>query len=163
MRLTAASATVTLERQAAMSILTGIKKLRWRVVLPAPRERVYQLLTTDAGRERFWAERSRQNAQHVELSFPDGTITSMAVLDHDPPGSFAVQYFGVRTTFTLSAVAETSTLLEVVADDVAAEEHTDIAAGWVSVLLCLKAHVVAGIDLRNHDAHRSWRDGFIDN
>ena len=36
-------------------------------------------------------------------------------------------------------------------------------AGWVSVLLGLKAWADFGVDLRTHDAARSWAAGFVDN
>ena len=39
----------------------------------------------------------------------------------------------------------------------------DVAAGWVSVLLNLKAAINFGGDLRNHTRARTWIDGFIDN
>jgi hypothetical protein len=38
-----------------------------------------------------------------------------------------------------------------------------VAAGWVSVLLALKAAVDFGVDLRNHDPERTWSTGFVDN
>jgi hypothetical protein len=36
-------------------------------------------------------------------------------------------------------------------------------AGWVSVLLALKAAADFGIDLRNHDPARTWNKGYVDN
>ena len=36
-------------------------------------------------------------------------------------------------------------------------------AGWVSVLLALKAAADFGVDLRNHDARRTWEQNFVDN
>jgi hypothetical protein len=35
-------------------------------------------------------------------------------------------------------------------------------AGWVSVLLLLKAAVDFGIDLRSHDPGRTWDNSFVD-
>jgi hypothetical protein len=35
-------------------------------------------------------------------------------------------------------------------------------AGWVSVLLALKAAVDFGVDLRNSDPARRWEDGYVD-
>lgn len=36
-------------------------------------------------------------------------------------------------------------------------------AGWVSVLLALKAAVDFSVDLRNHDPGRTWDQGYADN
>ena len=36
-------------------------------------------------------------------------------------------------------------------------------AGWVSVLLTLKAAADFGVDLRNHDPTRTWDQDFADN
>ena len=64
-----------------LAVAPGI--LRWRVTLPASRERVFETLTTDAGRERFWAEASRQRDNDVELSFADGTTTTLEIAGLD--------------------------------------------------------------------------------
>jgi hypothetical protein len=146
-----------------MSIVLSPGVFRWRVALPAQRDRVYELLTTDAGRELFWAELSRRDGTRIDLSFPDGTIGSMTIGRERPPRSFAVQYFGALTTFELSALDDRCTLLEVGAHGVPSADLIDAAAGWVSVLLCLKAYLKGGIDLRNHLPTRSWREGFVDN
>jgi hypothetical protein len=43
------------------------------------------------------------------------------------------------------------------------EDKRQIAAGWVSWLMAMKAAVDFGVDLRNHDAERTWFDGYADN
>ena len=45
---------------------------------------------------------------------------------------------------------------------VPAESRVSNHAGWVSVLLALKAAVDHGIDLRNHDPLRTWDRGYVD-
>ena len=146
-----------------MSIVLGPGALRWKVSLSASIEQVYELLTTDAGRERFWSEASYRSGTRIELRFPDGSSCTADVVREDPPRSFALRYFGTLTTFDLAAVTGNCTVLEVRAHDVPPPDQPDVAAGWVSVLLCLKAHLNAGIDLRNHTASRSWQEGFVDN
>jgi hypothetical protein len=47
--------------------------------------------------------------------------------------------------------------------DVPDEWHAEVNAGWVSVLLALKAAADHGVDLRNHDAARTWSQGYCDN
>jgi hypothetical protein len=39
----------------------------------------------------------------------------------------------------------------------------EVLPGWVSVLMALKAYVDHGVDLRNHDAARTWDQGYCDN
>jgi uncharacterized protein YndB with AHSA1/START domain len=147
----------------SMCLATTAGGLRWRVALPAPREDVWALLATDAGRERFWAETSQQSGKRVELRFADGTTTRLEVLASNAPTSIAVRYFDAKTTFELTSTSGGLTLLEVTADNVLPADTIDVAAGWVSVLLCLKAYVMAGLDLRNHDPRYAWSAGFVDN
>ena len=45
----------------------------WRVSLSSPSEHVFDLLDTDAGRERFWALSSRAVPKGFDLEFPGGT------------------------------------------------------------------------------------------
>jgi uncharacterized protein YndB with AHSA1/START domain len=146
-----------------MSIVVGPGVLRWRVALPAAPQRVYELLATDAGRERFWAEASHRDGAAVHLRFADGTATTADILRDHPPQHFALRYFGAATSFELSAAADDATILEVTADGIEPSDQADVAAGWVSVLLCLKAYLLAGVDVRNHDPHRCWHQGFVDN
>ena len=150
-------------RTAPMSIVVAPGVLRWRVELPASPEKVYAMLTTDAGREMFWAESSHRHDDRIELSFSDGTTECAAIVDERSPHSFAIRYFGALTTFELSPLVDGRTLLEVRAQDVPPGDQVDVAAGWVSVLLCLKARLTTGVDLRNHAPSQSWRNGFVDN
>jgi hypothetical protein len=41
--------------------------------------------------------------------------------------------------------------------------HTEVIAGWVSVLMCLKAAVDFGVDLRAHDPEKHWDNGYVEN
>ena len=38
-----------------------------------------------------------------------------------------------------------------------------MTAGWVSVLMAMKAALDYGVDLRNHDIERTWMKGYADN
>ncbi|MBV7255937.1 hypothetical protein KCG44_03970 [Pacificimonas sp. WHA3] len=44
---------------------------------------------------------------------------------------------------------------------IAPGDHDGMLPGWLNVLPPLKAAVDFGIDLRNHDAARSWGQGFV--
>ena len=45
---------------------------------------------------------------------------------------------------------------------VGSEDWNEVHAGWLNVLFPLKAWLVHGIDLRNHDRDRSWDEGYAD-
>ena len=42
-------------------------------------------------------------------------------------------------------------------------DRTEVIAGWVSVLLALKASVDFDVDLRSHGRKRTWDEGFVEN
>jgi hypothetical protein len=80
-----------------------------------------------------------------------------------PGQRFALDYFGSPTLFELTSDGRGGTDLNLLAEDVPASDWHEVHAGWVSVLLTLKAAADFGIDLRNHDPVRSWDQGFADN
>lgn len=146
-----------------MTIQHGPNTLRWRVHLDAPCDRVYGFLSTDGGRESFWVESSKASSGAVSVVFPDRSTTTLRILLERPPHVLEVEYFGVPTRFVLQAAGDHATVLEVTASNVPAHDMVDLAAGWVSVLLNLKAAINFGGDLRNHERARTWIDGFVDN
>ena len=132
--------------------------------------RVYEALSTDAGRESFWVERSRSNAASVELHFPnDIRFLSEIESRHAPdaegmPGMLRMTYLDdTRVTFTLRSDGAGGTDLEVEHRDVPEAMVAENRAGWVSVLMALKASLDHGIDLRNHDLRRTWDQGYVEN
>lgn len=146
-----------------MTIQHGPNDLRWRVHLHATPEAVYQRLSTDAGRESFWAESSKALNDEVSLAFPDRSTATVKILLERPPHVLEVDYCGVATRFVLQRAGDEATVLEVTASNIPAHDTVDLAAGWVSVLLNLKAAINFGGDLRNHARARTWIDGFVDN
>lgn len=137
--------------------------IRWRIALRSAPPAVYAMLASDEGRARFWAESAPRSGDEIAFEFPDGTRTTGRVLGEDAPRLFTLDYFGSRTTFELEPDASGGTVVTLRAEDVDAGEREEVAAGWVSVLLALKAAVDHGVDLRNHDRQRSWGGGFVDN
>lgn len=148
----------------------------WRVHLASPRERVFEFLSTDEGRARFWAESAIEGESGIKWCFPNGMVTTLEVLESTPPSRYSVRYLGRSTaTFTLvedrsgggggagagAAAAGTDLTLEDVGVPLAWRDETQ--AGWVSVLLALKAAVDFGVDLRNHHPDRNWDQRYADN
>jgi uncharacterized protein YndB with AHSA1/START domain len=134
--------------------------IEWRIHLASPPERVYSFLASEPGRERFWAESAPERDGIIEFTFPNGLRWHGRILAAEPPYRFAVRYFGdTDVVFTLDDDGRGGCDLRLhdTADD------ADTSAGWVSVLLALKAAVDFDVDLRNHDADRTWSEGYVDN
>ena len=137
--------------------------IRWRVHLASPPERVYAMLATAEGRCRFWAASAEESDGVVDFRFTNGQVLRGRVLERDPPRRFAVEYFGgSAAAFDLEEDGEGGTDLTLTETGVPPEEWEDNRAGWVSVLLTLKAAVDFAVDLRNHDPLRGWEQGFVD-
>lgn len=138
-----------------------MKDINWKVKLSHDPAAVFERLTTDRGRESFWAERSRETQEGFDLEFPNGQEIHVTVLEVIAGRCLKVRYFDAPTSFYLEPIREGTilTLRATVSD----EEYVETHAGWVSVLLTLKAQIEGGIDLRNHAKEYSWDEGFADN
>ena len=140
------------------------RPIRWRLHLSSAPAKVFDLLTTDAGRRRFWAEATRTADGHITFAFPNGVHWRSQVLTLDPPRRFPLIYSGGSTvTFDLAPDEHGGTDLTLTDESVPIAHRAEVQAGWVSVLLALKAAADFGVDLRNHDPHRTWDQGFVDN
>lgn len=64
--------------------------------------------------------------------------------------------------FSLHDDGHGGTNLSLLATDVDASIRMAMVAGWISVLMAMKAAVDYEADLRNHDASRSWGVGYAD-
>ena len=137
------------------------KKVCWRLALRSPIDKAFAMLATDEGREAFWAETSRQDGNSLHLTFSMGVQTEATITACDAPERFELDYFGAPTSFHLER-HDGATLLTLEAD-VPEDDFIDVHAGWVSVLMALKAACDLDIDLRNHDRELSWEAGFVDN
>jgi hypothetical protein len=137
--------------------------IRWKVHFRSPPEKVFEALATEAGRSRFWAEAAPE---------VDGVIT-FHILNYEPfyghvllrrePSLFKLQYYGTIVEFSLTGNGGSGTDLSLVATEVEESIRMEMVAGWVSVLMAMKAAVDHNIDLRNHDKSRAWGNGFLDN
>lgn len=138
--------------------------IHWRLHLNAAPATVFQLLATAEGRQRFWAESALERDNHVEFVFSNGLTWRGEILACEPDQQFSLRYFDHSiTTFVLEAAATGGTDLTLTDRNVPAAHRSEVIAGWVSVLMALKAAADFGIDLRNHDPARTWDQGFVDN
>ena len=75
-----------------------------------------------------------------------------------------MRYYGSSiATFALEEDGQGGTDLTLTDSGVPAQQRTEVIAGWVSVLMALKAAVDFGVDLRAHDADRHWDSGYVEN
>jgi uncharacterized protein YndB with AHSA1/START domain len=136
--------------------------IRWRVHLQAPPDVVFTALDSEGGRASFWAERAPEVDGHIEFTFVDGQTHRARILERRRPHRFAIEYFGSPAEFELTDDGSGGTDLLLTHRGVNAAEWNEVHAGWLNVLFPLKAWVVHGIDLRNHDPRRSWVQGYAD-
>ena len=138
--------------------------VRWRVHLSSPPETVYSTLATSEGRAKFWAESAEEKDGTIDFIFPNGEKWQGRILETVSPQLFSVQYYGGSiTTFELRPDGKGGTDLSLTDKGVPDKWRIDVTAGWVSVLLALKAAVDFNIDLRNHDPGCTWDQGYVDN
>ena len=133
----------------------------WRIHCASPPVRVFAALTTPEEHRRFWCERSTRTPEGYLLEFIDGTTSEVEILQRDDDGLFVVRYCGSRTEFRVEA-AGGGTDVTLVATEIPAGDWLDVYAGWLNVLLPLKAWIDFGVDLRNHDPSRTWQQRFAD-
>ena len=128
----------------------------WRLHLRVSPWRVYEMLSTDQGRTRFWAESAMEKDGIIHFIFPNGQHWQAKIVANITPTLFAVEYIGNSIArFELADDGKGGTLLTLADTGVAPEERIEVIAGWVSVLLALKAAVDFDVDLRNHDSNIS--------
>ena len=137
--------------------------IRWRLHLKSPPSAVYDILATDEGRARFWAESASEEAGHILFRFPNGWKWRGKILEQIPPTLFSLIYFDSETSFELQDDGAGGTDLTLIDRDVPEKYRDEVTAGWVSVLLALKAAADFNIDLRNHDLTRTWDQGYCNN
>jgi uncharacterized protein YndB with AHSA1/START domain len=147
-----------------MSFQDDPNLIRWRLYLKSPITRVFQALSTDAGRASFWVESAKEINGVIHFMFPNQMTWDGLILESIPPQKYSVRYYGnSTTTFTLEEDGEGGSILTLTDAGVPIQNRTEVIAGWVSVLMNLKAVVEFGVDLRNHDVTRQWDNGFVEN
>ena len=136
--------------------------IRWRMHIPASPEKVFAALDSGEGRARFWAETADETDGHIDFRFINGYTCRSKVLERRHPFVLGIDYFGGPARFELTPDGKGGTDLLLTHDGVAPEEWNEVHAGWLNVLFPLKAWVVHGVDLRNHDSARTWEQGYAD-
>src|SRR5688572_4207127 len=123
-----------------MAFQSDDESIVWRLHLASSPETVYQLLDSDEGRARFWAESAVETAGVIDFTFPGNVTWQGRILRRLMPFIFQVEYYGGSiTTFTLESDGRGGTDLTLTDEGVPGLHRDEVVAGWVSVLLALKA------------------------
>jgi len=147
-----------------MTFQSDTSMVRWKLRLKSSPQVVYDKLSTDEGRASFWAESAIEQDGVIHFVFPNQAEWKGRILKNEPPHLFKVEYYGGSiTTFKLDPDGSGGTDLTLTDRGVPVEERSEVIAGWVSVLMALKASVDFSVDLRTHDPKRTWDEGYIDN
>ena len=146
-----------------MSFQTEKGIIRWKMHFVSPRDRVFAALSTNEGRALYWAESAPEVDGQVTFNILGYEPFSGRILKNDAPSLFTLEYFGTIVEFLLGDDGKGGTDLSLVATQVDESIRMEMIAGWVSVLMAMKAAVDHGVDLRNHDTSRTWNDGYADN
>ncbi|NET31442.1 MAG: hypothetical protein F6K19_05500 [Cyanothece sp. SIO1E1] len=138
-------------------------KIIWKVHFSSPIEKVFRALSTDQGRATFWAEQTVEKDGIIEFTILNYPKYPSKIIERQAPYHFRLEYFGTDVTFHLATIGDGGTDLTLVALVDNDEVKTEMTAGWVSVLMAMKAAVDFGVDLRNHHPKRVWELGYVDN
>ncbi|MGH9853879.1 MAG: SRPBCC family protein [Blastocatellia bacterium] len=138
--------------------------IQWRLHLKSPPSAVYEMIATDEGRAKFWAESAVEHEGLIHFIFPNHQTWKGRVLKRRTARKLVFEYFGGSTvTFDLWDDGSGGTVLTLTDEGLKTSDRIEAVAGWVSVLMALKAAVDFGVDLRNHDPQRTWDEGFVEN
>ena len=136
----------------------------WRLHLSSPPQQVFELLSTDEGRAKFWAEAAVEHNGVIEFSFANGQSWQGRILAREAPSHFSMEYIGgTEAKFWLEDDGGGGTELTLRDEGIPEADRSEVAAGWVSVLMALKAAADYSVDLRNHDPGRTWDEGYAEN
>ena len=136
--------------------------IRWRMHLPVAPDAVYAALDSGEGRAGFWAESADEVEGVVHFRFSNGFAYQGRILHRERPTRWSIDYFGSEASFELRSDGAGGTDLLLTHAEVPVGEWQEVHAGWLNVLFPLKAYVAYGVDLRNHDAGRTWDEGYAD-
>lgn len=137
-------------------------RIVWRLHLRSKPERIYDLLATDDGRALFWAESAVEKDGVIHFVFINGVEARCPILERRSPDRFALEYFDSKVVFELTPDGRGGTDLTLLNTGFPPDDYEELLAGWLNVLFPLKAMADHGVDLRCHDASRTWEGGYAD-
>jgi len=140
-----------------------MKTVEWKLHLKTSPADVFEFLATASGRETFWAEEAPEIEGFIQFAFPNGSGYHSKIIKSIPHREFHIEYFNSLVRIILTPTAAGGTELLLFNEDIPEEDFLEVHAGWVSILMNLKASADFGCDLRNHDKNRTWDHKYVDN
>lgn len=140
-----------------------MKTITWKLHLKSSPKSVFDVLSTAEGRAKFWAEKAEERNGIIHFVFPNGMTYEGKILESIPSQKYSIDYFESLVRFELEALDNGGTDLVLTNENVPEDEFDEVHAGWVSVLMNLKAAVDFQCDLRNHDPEKTWDQGYLGN
>ncbi len=140
-----------------------MRTITWKLYLKSDPKAVFDLLATAEGRKKFWAEKAVEENSIIHFVFPNGQTYDSQIIREIPNKEFHLDYFESLVKFQLAPAENGGTHLSLTNENVTESDFAEVNAGWVSVLMNLKAVADFQNDLRNHDPKRTWDQGYADN
>ena len=140
-----------------------MKTITWKLHLRSSPKTVFELISTSKGRAKFWAEEAVEENNVIHFIFSNGQTYGGRILECIPNQKFCLAYFDSLVKFHLEPSENGGTDLGLINENVPEDEFIEVYAGWVSVLMNLKAAADFQFDLRNHDPNKTWNQGYADN
>ena len=133
-----------------------MKTVIWKLHLKSDLHTVFDLLTTSEGRKRFWSKKATEEDGVIRFIFPNGQTYDSHIIDTIPNQEFHLDYFNSLVKFYLAPSEIGGTDLALINEHVAESDYSEVKAGWISVLMNLKAVADYQCDLRNHNPEKTW-------
>ena len=140
-----------------------MKNIIWKLYLRSHPKLVFELLNSEEGRAKFWAEQAEEIDNSIHFVFPNGQFYKAKIIKRVAFKEFQLDYFNSLVKFQLELTNNGGTELTLVNENIPENEYLEVYAGWVSVLLNLKAVADFQCDLRNHDQNRTWDQRYVGN
>ena len=140
-----------------------MKTITWKLHLKSDPKTVFDLLASADGRKRFWAEKATEHSGLIHFLFPNGQSYKGQIIKTIPHREFHLDYFNSLVKFNLEASENGGTDLTLINENVNESDFNEVSAGWISVLMNLKAAADFQCDLRNHNSNKTWDQGYVNN
>ncbi|WP_411030154.1 SRPBCC domain-containing protein [Spongiimicrobium sp. 3-5] len=140
-----------------------MKTITWKLFLKSEPNSVFDLLSTSEGRTKFWSENATEEGRIIHFLFPNGQTYDSQIIKTISNKEFHLDYFNSLVKFKLMPSENGGTDLTLINENVSESDFSEVNAGWISVLMNLKAVADFQCDLRNHDPKKTWDQGYADN
>ena len=140
-----------------------MRTITWKLHLKSNPKIVFDLLSTAEGRLKFWSEKASEENKIIHFIFPNGLTYDSQIIKTIPNKEFHLDYFDSLVKFQLDPSENGGTDLTLINENVTESDFPEVNAGWISVLMNLKAVVDFQCDLRNHNSKKTWDQGYAEN